>query len=114
MQKSQGALMKRQASAFLLVILLGLAGPANPATAGTLSPADVAAIRRVHKQYEVAWLKGDADGVRALFTDDCVLFPPHASVPRVGKKGLNEFWFPPDAPPSTVTKLVITIESIGG
>lgn len=106
--------MKRQAPAFFLLILLGLASVSNATPPGTLSTADIAAIRQVHKQYEETWLKGDADGVRALFTDDCVLLPPHAGTPRVGKKGMNEFWFPPDAPPTTVTKLVVTIQSVGG
>ena len=87
-----------------------LSAPAND----SLSPDDIAKIRQVHKQYEDTWLKGDADGVRALFTDDCVIFPPHASKPRVGQQGLNEFWFPPNAPPTEITKLVLTIERLGG
>jgi uncharacterized protein (TIGR02246 family) len=106
--------MKRQASAFLLILFLIWTCSANAIPPGALSSEDVAAIRQVHKQYEDTWLKGDADGVRALFTDDCVLFPPHADTPRIGKKGLNEFWFAPDAPPTTITKLVVTIQSVGG
>jgi uncharacterized protein (TIGR02246 family) len=105
--------MKRKAFAlFLVPLLFACSTKATPAS--TLSSEDIAAIRQVHKQYEDTWLKGDADGVRALFTDDCVLFPPHADTPRVGKKGLNEFWFPPDAPPTTITKLVVTIQNLGG
>jgi ketosteroid isomerase-like protein len=56
----------------------------------TLSAEDVAKIKQVHSKYEDAWLKEDADGVRALFTDDCVLLPPHGDKPRIGQKGLNE------------------------
>jgi ketosteroid isomerase-like protein len=52
--------------------------------------------------------------VRALFTEDCVLLPPHADKPRIGQTGLNEFWFPPGAPPTQITKLVVTPQSIGG
>ena len=84
------------------------------AAGNTLSPDDVAKIRQVHKDYETAWLKGDANGVRSLFTDDCVLLPPHASKPRLGQTGLNEFWFPPNAPPTEITKLVVTIQGVGG
>jgi hypothetical protein len=47
--------------------------------------------------------QGDADGRRALFTEDCVLLPPHGDKPRIGQKGLNEYWFPPDAPPTKIT-----------
>jgi uncharacterized protein (TIGR02246 family) len=84
------------------------------ASGGSLSTEDIAKIKRVHTKYEEAWLKGDADGVRALFTEDCVLLPPHGDSPRIGQKGLNEFWFPPNAPPSQITKLVVTLQSIGG
>ncbi len=96
-----------------LVVLL-LICPAIRAGGGTLSAEDIAKIKRVHSKYEEAWLAGDADGVRALFTDDCVLLPPHGDTPRIGQKGLNEYWFPPDAPTTRITKLVVTPQSIGG
>jgi uncharacterized protein (TIGR02246 family) len=79
-----------------------------------LSPKDIVKIKQAHTRYEDAWLKGDADGVRALFTEDCVLLPPHADKPRIGQKGLNEFWFPPNAPTTRVTKLVVTPQNIAG
>ena len=59
-------------------------------------------------------MKGDVDGVRALFTEDCVLLPPHGDKPRIGQKGLNEYWFPPDGPPTKIIKLVVTPQGIGG
>ena len=99
----------------LLPVLLLLLFQSAVATAqNSLSASDVEKIREVHKMYEQAWLKGDADGVRALFTQDSVLFPPHGDRPRVGRKGLNEFWFPPDAPPTQITKLVLVPQDIGG
>jgi len=98
----------------VLVLVLFLAGPALGRAQNTLSADDVAKIRLVHKQYEEAWLKGDAGAVRTLFTDDSVLLPPHAGKPWIGRKGLNEFWFAPDAPPTKITKLVVTLRSIGG
>src|SRR5260370_40319776 len=79
-----------------------------------MSGEDTAKIKPVHNKYEEAWLKGDVDGVRALFTEDCVLLPPHGDKPRIGQKGLNEYWFPPDSPPTQITKLVVTPQSIGG
>jgi len=98
---------------FPLVLALMIC-PGARAGANGLSDEDIAKIKKVHARYEETWLKGDADGVRALFTEDCVLFPPHADKPRIGQKGLNEFWFPPNAPKTTITKLVLTPESIGG
>ena len=79
-----------------------------------LSEEDIAKIKRVHRQYEEAWLRGDSNAVLALFADDCVLLPPHADKPRIGHDGLKEFWFPPGAPPTQITKLVVTLQSIGG
>ena len=98
----------------LPVISLLLVCPAIRAAGGSLSGDDIAKIKRVHNKYEEAWLKGDADGVRALFTEDCVLLPPHGDAPRIGQKGLNEYWFPSNAPPTQITKLVVTPQSIGG
>jgi uncharacterized protein (TIGR02246 family) len=99
----------------LFVFLLVFSPLSLTAAPGTsLSPTDIAKIRQVHKRYEEAWLKGYAEGVRSLFTDDCVLLPHHGDPPLVGKKQMNEFWFPPNGPATTVTKLVLAIESIGG
>ena len=100
---------KGLSTALLLFVGVGARGAGNG-----LSAEDVAKIKQVHSKYEEAWLKGDADGVRALFTDDCVILPPHADKPRIGQKGLDEFWFPPNAPPTKITKLVMTLQNIGG
>ena len=80
----------------------------------SLSAKDIEAIRQVHHRYESTWLKGDNDGVRSLFTEDSVLLPPHSSAPRVGRSGMDAFWFPPGAPPTKVTKLTLVIKDIGG
>jgi uncharacterized protein (TIGR02246 family) len=81
---------------------------------GKLSDSDIAQIREVHKRYESTWLSGDSDGVRALFTDDSVLLPPHSGTPRIGRAGMDAFWFPAGAPPTKVTKLEVIIKDIGG
>lgn len=95
--------------ALLLVSTVVRAGGEN-----NLSGEDIAKIKEVHRKYEETWIKGDANGVRALFTEDCVLLPPHGDTPRVGQEGLNEYWFPPNAPPTKITKLEVKPESIGG
>ena len=98
----------------LLFVLSSLVCGAVQNAGGGLSEADIAKIKEVHKQYERVWLNGDADGVRALFTEDCVLLPPHGDKPRVGQEGLNEYWFPLNAPSTKITRLQVTPESIGG
>jgi uncharacterized protein (TIGR02246 family) len=97
----------------ILPLAILLFAPAIPAK-DTLSADDIAKIRLVHKQYEDTWLNGDANGVRSLFTEDCILLPPHAAKPEIGLQGLNEFWFPPHAPATEIIKLVVTIQGIGG
>jgi len=99
--------------ALLLVPLLMICPRARPAGNG-LSDEDIAKIKKVHARYEETWLKGDATGVLELFTEDCVLLPPHADKPRIGQQGLKDFWFPPNAPKTTITKLIVTPENIGG
>jgi uncharacterized protein (TIGR02246 family) len=95
-----------------LVCLLFCASLASAES--TLSDDDITKIKQVHRHYEQAWLKGDADGIRALFTEDSVLLPHHGDPPRVGRNELNAFWFPPDAPPSKILKLKLDIKDIGG
>ncbi|HEY6263865.1 MAG TPA: SgcJ/EcaC family oxidoreductase [Candidatus Acidoferrum sp.] len=106
--------MKMQELLTKVALVMLLLCPAIEAGGGSLTAEDIAKIKRVHSRYEETWLKGDADGVRALFTEDCVLLPPHGDKPRIGQKGLNEYWFPPDAPPTKITKLVVAPQSIGG
>jgi uncharacterized protein (TIGR02246 family) len=79
-----------------------------------ISPDDIAKIREVHHQYEEAWLKGDSEGVRALFAEDSVLLPHHGDPPRVGRHEMNAFWFPPNAAPAKILKLKVDIKDIGG
>jgi uncharacterized protein (TIGR02246 family) len=99
----------------LLVVALSLfVCPVIRAGGNSLSAEDIAKIKQVHRKYEETWLRGDTDGVRALFTEDCVLLPPHGDTPRIGQKGLDEYWFAPGAPPTQITKLVVTPQSIGG
>src|SRR5580704_7975722 len=106
--------MKMYKALGMLAVATLLRCPSIKAGGGNLTAEDIAKIKRVHSRYEETWLKGDADGVHALFTDECVLLPPHGDKPRIGQKGLNEFWFPPGAPPTTVTKLVLTPQDITG
>jgi hypothetical protein len=54
-----------------------LLGSVIKAGGGSLTAEDIAKIKRVHSRCEGTWLRGDADGVRALSTEDCVLLPPH-------------------------------------
>ncbi len=98
----------------LLLFSVLLISPVLAAADGSQSTDDIAKIKQVHKKYEEMWVKGDADGVRDLFTEDSVLLPAHSDTPRIGRKGMNEYWFPPDAPPTQILQLTVIPTDIGG
>lgn len=80
----------------------------------SLSARDAQAVRDVIEAYRTAWLRGDAQGVLATFAPDAVLLPAHGAAPVVGEAAIKQYWWPPDSPPATITKLDITIEHLGG
>lgn len=73
---------------------------------GTLAQADqeqdAAALRALDQAYAAEWMAGNADGVMALFTEDATLVPHHGDTPIKGQKGIRDFWFNPDYPPTVV------------
>jgi uncharacterized protein (TIGR02246 family) len=81
---SSGALiMKRLASSFALVLMLG-SWQALAQSAGE-------GIEAASKEFEAAFNGGDGAGVASLYTDDAALLPPGA--PRVdGKEAIATFW----------------------
>jgi uncharacterized protein (TIGR02246 family) len=64
----------------------------------------------VNEAYRAAWLAGDSAAVLRLFAPDAVLLPHHGDPPVVGLSAIGAFWWPPEAPPTTVTTLDITSE----
>jgi uncharacterized protein (TIGR02246 family) len=105
MYKHCGQAMPAAAALILLV------GSAN---AAPLSSADKEAVQVVNDAYRKAWLANDGEGVRRLFTDDAVLLPHHGIDPVKGMHAICDFWWPADAPPTTVTRLEMTTQEIGG
>ena len=80
----------------------------------TLTDADVAGIRGAIEAYRTAWLRGDAAGVLATLTPDAVLLPAHGAAPIVGTTAITSYWWPPDGPPTTITRLDITVDGLQG
>ncbi|MGH9603555.1 MAG: YybH family protein [Terriglobales bacterium] len=79
-----------------------------------LTTQDREAITQVKATYRKAWLAGDAEGVRNLFTKDAVLMPHHGVPAVVGVKAINDFWWPAKSPKTVITKLEVPIEEISG
>jgi uncharacterized protein (TIGR02246 family) len=71
-------------------------------------------VRDVLEAYRTSWLRGDAKGVLATLTPDAVLLPAHGAAPVVGTSAITQYWWPPDGPPTTITRLDISVEHLGG
>jgi uncharacterized protein (TIGR02246 family) len=100
----------------LCILLLTMASVVFAGTdkARSISPSDVAAIRAVVERYRTSWLAGDADAVRACFTQNAVLLPHHGTQPVVGMNAINEFWFPTGSSRTTITRFVQKIDELAG
>lgn len=107
----------RWLTAFLMGILLVACLNAASGTKHQLSgltPDDENAIRATIEAYRTAWLENDSKGVLRTFTDDGVLLPAHGSQAVVGIAAIEEYWFTPGGPPTTITELKITVDQLGG
>src|SRR5262245_25926444 len=105
----------RFACSLALALCLSQAAVTEPASCeDALSPRDEIAVRAVLETYRTSWLRGDAEGVLGTFTSDAVLLPAHGAGPVVGMEAIRRYWWPAGAPPTTITRLEITVEQIGG
>lgn len=95
-------------TACFITVLLSLA--CRSGVSGKNSAPDVGGLRAVNEAYRVAWLAGDSAAVLRLFAPDAVLLPHHGDPPVVGLPAIRDFWWPPDAPPTTITTLDITTD----
>jgi uncharacterized protein (TIGR02246 family) len=86
----------------------------SPECSANLSERDTVAIRGVIEAYRTSWLRGDEKGVLETFAPDAVLLPAHGGSPVVGTAAIKGYWWPPEAPPTKITKLEITTEGLQG
>ena len=98
----------------MLILASAAVRSESPECRATLSERDAAAIRGVIEAYRASWLSGDEKGVLETFAPDAVLLPAHGGSPVVGIEAIEKFWWPPEAPPTTITKLEITTEGLRG
>ena len=97
-----------------LVLTPRVTSAAEPSCRPTLSEKDAAAVRGVIEAYRTAWLRGDAKGVLATLTPDAVLLPAHGAKPVIGTEAITKYWWPRGGPPTTITKLDVTVDQLGG
>jgi len=69
-----------------------------------------ARLTAVNEAYRAAWLAGDSAAVLRLFAPAAVLLPHHGDSAVVGLDAIRAFWWPPDAPATTVTALDLTTD----
>ena len=85
-----------------LAIFLYGCGQENP---GDPKPENIEAIKDLYESYRTAWLRNDKQTeplVLSLFAQDATIIPSGGEMIFTGREELKGFWFPPDAPPSTV------------
>lgn len=74
------------------------------------------ALRALDRAYADAWLAPSPDAqeraVLALFDRDAVIMPDGAAGPEEGLASLRQFWFPKDAPATTVSHFDRSIDSV--
>lgn len=80
----------------------------------SLEPEDEASIRATIEAYRAKWLANDSKGVLKLFTDEAVLLPAHGSPAIVGIEAIENYWFAPTGPSTTLTELNITVDQVSG
>lgn len=86
---------------------------ALPGRERAVAPPDgTAAVRSSIAAYPAAWLSGDPAAVRRLFADDAVLLPSGGHPPVRGRREIDAFFWPPDAPPIRVRELSLTPREI--
>ena len=90
--------------------LLALLVACNARTEQHDPATELGRLRAVNDSYRHAWLAGDSAAVLRLFTPGAVLLPHHGDPPVLGIEAIRAFWWPPDAPPTTVTALDVTME----
>lgn len=80
------------------------------------APAAEEGLRALDRSYAEAWLAPSPDGqeraVLALFDRDAVIMPDGAAGPEEGVSSLRRFWFPDDAPSTTVSHFERQIDAI--
>lgn len=101
---------------FAAAATLALLAPAVSRAASPtcqLSARDRAEIRADIEMYRTSWLAGDRAGVMSTFVEEPVAAPPNMGKPLVGRSALEAFWWPA-GPPTTITRLDITVDDIQG
>jgi uncharacterized protein (TIGR02246 family) len=93
---------------FIALFLVALTAGCRPSVQD--DAAELPRLRAVNDAYRAAWLAGDSAAVLRLFTRDAVLLPHHGDPPVVGLDAIRRFWWPADAPPTTLTALDITTD----
>ena len=76
-------------------------------------PVDLDLIRAADRAYADAWLTNEPERVMATLTADAVLGPSGLAVVE-GTESIRAFWWPPGAPPTTVTGFTLVPAEAGG
>jgi len=79
-------------SSAVTALILGLAAHSGPAVAQTPG-ADTAGMYEAARRFSAAYMRGDADALTALYTDDAVIFPERSDAIS-GRDAIRKYWAP--------------------
>ncbi len=99
-------------TALLLLLLFSVRGA--PVKGRQLSAIDRARIKSLCESYGSAWIANDRKAVLKTLAENAVLLPHHGHPPVVGTSAIVNFWWPADAPATTVTEFTMTTDEISG
>lgn len=100
---------------WLLAFAVSCAACSTQATVDPqLTAEDIDAIHELSLAYPAAWVANDSAAVMATLADDAVLIPALGTDPVKGAAAIREFFWPEDAPPSTVPAFTMNPEEIDG
>jgi uncharacterized protein (TIGR02246 family) len=90
--------------------LLALLVACQAQSARHVTAAQLDGLRAVNDADRAGWLAGDSAAVLRLFAPGAVLLPHHGDPPVVGLDAIRRFWWPPNAPPTSITSLEVTTD----
>lgn len=103
----------RSILAVFSLVLLMVSYAQSQTSSPELTPSDMLAVRAADSAYANAWLSNDSANIMSVLTSIAVVVPS-GMMPIEGPDRIAAFWFPPDSPPTVVTRFELSQRQWGG
>ncbi len=97
-----------------VILLAALLAVAPPGLAAPLTKADRAAVARLSATFTAGWLHNSRSEVMGVFAPDAIFIPHDGVRPHIGRKAIEQFWFPATGPAGTVTAFTMSADGVSG